>query len=116
MATADTVGAGKLEMLHCVIELHPSQVHVHGCISQIQNKDEQPAQDVNTVFKSVTLGAPSSNTPQFPSPVQKISPIICLHCPGMVRNNLKITFLCSKDLQYKSSASVDWLSQYHRCC
>lgn len=77
-------------MLHCVIELHPSQVHVHGCISQIQNKDKQSAQDVNTAFKSVTLGAPGSNTPQFLSPVLKICPIIRLHFPDVVRNNLKI--------------------------
>lgn len=76
MATGDTVGAGKLKMLHCVIELHPSQVHIHGCSSQIQNKDEQPAQDVNTAFKSVTLEAPGSNTPQFLSPVLKICPIM----------------------------------------
>lgn len=109
MATGDTVGAGKLEMLHCVIELHPSQVHVHGCISQIQNKDEQHAQDVNTAFKSVTLEAPSLNTPQFLSPVLKICPIICLHC----MNNLKITFLFSKkDVQYKLIIQPE-LTGYH---
>lgn len=80
---------------------------------KIQNKDEQPAQDVNTAFKSVALGAPSSNIPQFPSPVLKICPIMRFHCPGVVRNNLKITFLFSKkDLQYNPKVQPQ-LTGYH---
>lgn len=35
VATGETDRAGKLKMLHCVIKLNPSEVHVYSCISAL---------------------------------------------------------------------------------
>lgn len=76
MATGETDRAGKLKMLHCVIKLNPSEVHVYGCIpalytSKLETRmkkqfSQQTAlylsgledtimQKVDTVFCSITL-------------------------------------------------------------